>query len=129
MYYMYVIVLYLYYLELFLWEIFTTKCRRSWQIKLLSDRRTTIFFRTKCLSDKKYFGQTKPINLSDRMTDRSSDNLAQTGKVRKSCYFVKLFMWKCWERLNLYSLTNVKTEFLNSSFLPLPTKLSQNSSA
>jgi hypothetical protein len=34
------------------------------------------------LSDKKYFGQTKPISLSDRMTDRSSDNLAQTGKVR-----------------------------------------------
>ena len=32
--------------------------------------------------DKKYFGQTKPIGLSDRMTDRSSDNLAQTGKVR-----------------------------------------------
>jgi hypothetical protein len=30
------------------------------------------------LSDKKYFGQTKPISLSDRMTDRSSDNLAQT---------------------------------------------------
>ena len=30
-------------------------------------------------SDKKYFGQTKPISLSDRMTDRSSDNLAQTG--------------------------------------------------
>jgi hypothetical protein len=29
-------------------------------------------------SDKKYFGQTKPISLSDRMTDRSSDNLAQT---------------------------------------------------
>jgi hypothetical protein len=39
-------------------------------------------FPTKCLSDKKYFGQTKPISLSDRMTDRSSDNLAQTGKVR-----------------------------------------------
>jgi hypothetical protein len=30
------------------------------------------------LSDKKYFGQTKPISLSDRMKDRSSDNLAQT---------------------------------------------------
>jgi hypothetical protein len=29
-------------------------------------------------SDKNYFGQTKPISLSDRMTDRSSDNLAQT---------------------------------------------------
>jgi hypothetical protein len=32
-------------------------------------------------SDKKYFGQTKPISLSDRMTDRSSDNLAQTAPV------------------------------------------------
>jgi hypothetical protein len=30
-------------------------------------------------SDKKYFGQTKPISLSDRMTYRSSDNLEQTG--------------------------------------------------
>jgi hypothetical protein len=27
-------------------------------------------------SDKKYFEQTKPISLSDLMTDRSSDNLA-----------------------------------------------------